>query len=162
MELLLEPFTTEILAPGLTREWSADRQLLIYTAKNNQIATLTIWLDSVKYTIQHWEHSSTCFLMHHVTKFGPVQSVQYLQSRLPEIDQAAPPNVKAWVAVVLPGGMLIDIAKLIVMTIPRSRNTRNTIVEIFSSREKALDWLCQQAEALQVEGSANKLKVPVP
>ena len=145
--IILEPFSTEPIAPGVVRAWSADRRLVRYRIDDFKRPTVVAWTDSVKALGRAWPSGQPLRILYEVINIGNLQMASYVGKQLSDINEQPIGASKIIAAFVLPTAMLAGAARVISMGFSLSVKSNVPIqIESFSDREKAMQWLVTQPD----------------
>ncbi len=126
------PEPAETIAPGITREWIANNQIVVFTMATVARSSIDALLNHVKQLMIEWPADRPYLALYHVadTTNGPTP---YIRERFRDV-QTWRPDLKAHIALVATRnfqGKLIQIYA----------RTRGAVVQMFFSRDEGLAWL---------------------
>ncbi len=125
----------EQLSPGVSREWLMDKRIAVYRVTDAHRESVDIWADACAADITNWPPDRPILLLHDFTARGITLTPYARQRSQPLMDMR--PDAKGRTALVLPVGVTASLIQLFVRTERKAPRARR----IFSSREKAVEWL---------------------
>jgi len=145
--IILEPYTSEAVAPGVVRAWSADRRLVRYTVDDMKRPTVIAWTDSVKALGLAWPSGQPLRILYDILSVGNLQMASFVGKQLSDINEQPLSLSKIFAALVLPSAMLAGAAHVVSLGFSLSLKSRVPIhIESFSDGDKALHWLVSQPD----------------
>jgi hypothetical protein len=145
--IILEPYSTETIAPGVIRNWSADRRLALYTLNDIKRPTIDTWVDSVKTMALAWPSGEPIRICYETLTVGNPQMATYIGTRMREINDLPFTASKVYAAFAFPNPILVGVARVIGMSFTLGTPNRVPVItEAFSDRDKAIQWLITQPD----------------
>lgn len=127
--------------PYLIEEWSADRQLVIFTVADGEHSTVDAWARAVKTAISEWPSDRACLLLHDLHKCGLFAFDANMQQRILELRHFKG-DVKRHTALVVPDRFTAEIAELFVKVQELRFNKVYPVhSEVFLARKDGFIWL---------------------
>jgi len=146
---MLGPWHLEDIAPGVTREWSSDRRVVIFRLTDYKREAIDAWIAGIENTIVMADRPR--LLVYHFAAIPPSLSVYYLQQKFRQLDAYATeqlgkseePIAHTYIAVV-PPWQFASLANFIIGRQAAVRRKFGLTVQAFGTLEDALEWLVSQ------------------
>ena len=137
-----QPSPVEEIAPGLTREWMFDHQIVVFKISTIARPVVDAWIDLVKLTMENWPGNLPYLAIHDMTS-DKVSLTPYARSRAEEL---IPLSAKApgYAAIVLPRSFVAQVIRLFMRTQRRQGNQN----ALFFTMPEALAWLTPKMRKL--------------
>src|SRR5258708_6061927 len=148
---MFEPWHIDEIAPGVTREWSATRRIVIFRLMDYKREAIDLWTAAIEETIV--ADNRPHLLVYHFAAIPPSLSIYYLQQKFRQLDVYAgeqlgkleKPVAHTYIAVV-PPRQFAPVANFIIARQTTVRRTFGLTVQAFSNLDSALEWLVSREE----------------
>ncbi len=148
---MFEPWHIDEIAPGVTREWSATRRIVIFRLMDYKREAIDLWTAAIEETIV--ADNRPHLLVYHFAAIPPSLSIYYLQQKFRQLDVYAgeqlgkleKPVAHTYIAVV-PPRQFAPVANFIIARQATVRRTFGLTVQAFSNLDSALEWLVSREE----------------
>lgn len=149
---MLEPWYVEEIAPGVTRQWSAKRDVVIFRLMNFRHPAIDAWANSIQETIT--EAQRPRLLVYYFSILPSILTIHYLQQKFRQIDATAmeifeaaeTPPEHTYIAVV-PPRQFAPLANFIIARQALLRRNFGLTVHAFGTLDEALEWLVSREAA---------------
>lgn len=134
--------SSQTIVSGLTREWTEDGAIQIFTFYNNCRATIDAWADCVVEIANTWPDDKPYYIIYDASR---IFLTPYMRRRSEDIGKIERPHLVGYYAVVLPRTVIGHMFRLYL----RRDMKRNyeTHSGFFVSRDDAIAWLNQRYTA---------------
>jgi len=142
----LEPFTIETLLPDLTRAWSADQSIVVFTLTRYSREVIDTWLDEVASLVKQWPGSGSRRLMYHFAAPFKAHAAVSFASRENRFRTEIYNNLLAFrIALIFPNAFTVNTARVLEMRLRTSASTNLQMnIEFFIDKDAGLEWLLNQ------------------
>jgi len=140
-----EEVLIEEIAPGFTREWHCDRQIIVYVPTSATRQMVDWWLDTAIQTALDWEGGKPYLAMHDLSH-PDVVLTPYARQRTREAVRKLPDYLARSATVVTPS-VMGHIMKLFVAFDMR-KDHPSLERKVFFARRTAFRWLMEKLGAL--------------
>ena len=148
---MLEPWHIDEIAPGVTREWSATRRIVIFRLMDYKREAIDLWTAAIEETIV--AENRPHLLVYHFATIPPSLAIYYLQQKFRQLDAYAgeqlgkleQPIAHTYIAVV-PPRQFAPVANFIIARQATVRRTFGLTVQAFGTLDGALEWLVSREE----------------
>ena len=135
------PFIIEHLSRTVIKERSANGKLIIFDIQNGENETVATWTRVVEDELMHWPASRPCLLLHDLHKSGLLAFGTLMQGAFQEMFELRP-DLRRYVAVVMPTGIAAEIAHLDTLVRELKAQIDYPVHwDVFTNRMDALVWL---------------------
>jgi hypothetical protein len=134
------PFDSDVqeIIPGLVVEWLCDKQIVVITNKGGASRTFVdAWIDTVTKIMLSWPATQAFLYLQDLSDKQNVVT-PYSRQRAAELYKLRP-ELTGCVAVVIAQSLTAHLVRLFLRM-----QKRNLKIELFFSRQGALDWLQQR------------------
>ena len=146
--ITLEPYTTEIITPGVTRAWSADKRLMMFTIDNASRPLIDAALDSGMTAIEHWPTDHAVRVMYQVLHLASPRQLRYVSDRIGASMRRTDLSVaRLYMAGVMPSMLVVGAARVMsAVNLLNAKRDLHIKVELFTERDNALAWILSQPD----------------
>ncbi len=135
---------TELIVPGVTREWINERKIVVFHITDQKQAAVDAWLAATKDALDHWPEDDTPRILHHLERLGTPSQASYTNRKIAEQHRSYFLIRKTRIATVLRSPTLVGLIRVMAQVGTLSMpNNANVIPSAFSDREKAIAWLLE-------------------
>jgi hypothetical protein len=131
----LTPSSTELLAPGVRREWLCGNQVVVYVATDVHRESIDAWVAAFKADINMCPPGQTFRVIHDFSARA-IMATPYARQRAEELTRYRP-EIPARVAMIFPKTIFATVLSLFISQHINSTRER----KMFATREEAVRWL---------------------
>jgi hypothetical protein len=138
-------FIVEHVSPSVFKERSSGGEMVIFEIEDGGRQTIADWAAAVEDELQRWPSGYPCLFLHDLHRSGILAFGAEMQADFERLFHLRP-ELKRFVAVVMPQNDSVEIARLDCM-LRKLKEAHNYPVtwEIFTKRKQALNWLYTQS-----------------
>ncbi len=138
-------FIVEHVSPNIVKERSRNGEMVVFEIADGSVTTVSQWASAVEDELCRWPSGYPCLILHDLHKSGRLAFGAEMQADFERLFHLRP-DLKRYVAVIMPPNDSVDIARLDCL-IRKLNEAEHYPVnwEIFTKRKDALTWLYRKA-----------------